>query len=248
MMLVADLSTTQIAVVAGVIFVAATITAIAGFGFTLLAVPLMSLAIDLHSAVIISSIVATMSNGVQACAFRRSRDRTLANRLLVASILGLPFGYVVFDVVSDSMLRVALGAAVVVAVGLLSRGLDLTHKGPRLDWTLGFVSGVLNTSISTNGPPPVFDLQARKLAPEPFRATINYVFLASGLIGLGVFTVGHKVHVNQWRTGLIGIPALGLGFLIGLPLGKQISSERFRRLVLVLLVAGAVVAAAKAFT
>ena len=136
----------------------------------------------------------------------------------------------------------------VVAVGLLVRGSDLAHLGPRMDCVLGFVSGVLNTSISTDGPPLVFDLQARKLDPDPFRATINYVFLASGLIGLAIFSAGDKVHTDQLRTGLIGAPALGLGFLVGLPISRRISADRFRGLVLVLLLAGAVVATAKAFT
>lgn len=247
-MIAAHISTMQVALVAVAIAFAAMVTAIAGFGFTLLAVPLTSLAIDLHSAVIISSIVATMSNGTQAFLYRRSRDRILGNRLLVASIVGLPFGYIIFDVVSDDALRIALGVAVLVAVGLLVRGLDLAHLGPRIDWVLGFLSGVLNTSISTNGPPLVFDLQARKLEPVPFRATINYVFLASGLIGLAVFAAGNKVHADQLRAAAFGGPALALGFLVGLPISKRISPQRFRGLVLVLLLAGAVVAAAKAFT
>ena len=52
---------------------------------------------------------------------------------------------------------------------------------------VGFVSGVLNTSLSTNGPPLVFGLQARHLGAAPFRATISTVFAFSNIVGsLGV--------------------------------------------------------------
>jgi uncharacterized membrane protein YfcA len=247
-LIAAQFTTAQVAVVAAAIFFSAMVTAVAGFGFGLMSVPLMSLVIDLHSAVIVSSIVAVLANGVQTYLYRRVRVRPLANRLLIASIAGLPFGYLIYDVVSDQVLRIGLGVGVVVAVAALARGLNLAHFGTRLDWAMGFMSGVLNTSISTSGPPLVFDLQARKLAPEPFRGTINYIFFCSGLIGLVLFTAGGKVHLHELRAGLIAAPALALGLAAGLPLRRRFSPERFRVLVLSLLIAGAVAAVAKSFT
>ena len=224
------------------------VTAVAGFGFGLMSVPVMSLVIDIHSAVIVSSIVAVVANGVQAYMYRRKRDRRLANRLSLACVLGLPLGFVVFEFVGDRALRIVLGVGVVLAVVMLSRGLNLAHLGPRLDWGLGFISGVLNTSISTSGPPLVFDLQARKLPPEEFRATINYIFLISGSVGLVVFAVGGKIQANEIQAGAIATPALALGLLAGMPLRKRFPPERFRLLVIWLLIVGAVAAVAKAFT
>ena len=237
----------QFAVVAGAIFFSAMVTAVAGFGFGLMSVPVMSLVIDIHSAVIVSSIVALFANGVQAYMYRRKRDRRLANRLSLACVLGLPLGFVVFEFVGDRALRVVLGVGVVLAVVMLSRGLNLAHLGPQLEWGLGFISGVLNTSISTSGPPLVFDLQARNLAPEAFRATINYIFLISGSVGLVIFAVGGKIQANEIQAGAIATPALALGLLAGMPLRKRFPPERFRLLVIWLLIVGAVAAVAKAF-
>lgn len=247
-MTAASFTAAQIAVVAGAIFVSAMVTAVAGFGFGLMSVPLMSLVIDIHSAVIVSSIVAVFANGAQTYLYRRERDHRLANRLTLASMVGLPLGYVIFEVVSDSALRIALGVGVLVAVIMLSRGLNLAHLGPRMDWGLGFVSGVLNTSISTSGPPLVFDLQARKLGPEAFRATINYIFLISGSVGLVIFAAGGKIHGDEIRAGAVAAPALALGLFAGMPLRKRFSPDRFRVLVIVLMVSGALATVAKAFT
>ncbi len=237
----------QIAVVAAAIFFSAMVTAVAGFGFGLMSVPLMSLVVDIHSAVIVSSIVALLANGVQTYIYRRHREHPLGNRLTIASILGLPLGYIVFAFVGDDALRITLGVGVVLAVVLLAKGVNLAHVGPRMDWGLGFVSGVLNTSISTSGPPLVFDLQSRQLAPEAFRGTINYVFLVSGGVGLAIFAAGGKIHLEELQAAAAAIPALVLGLWAGMPLRKRFSPEQFRVLVIVLLVAGAVAAAAKAF-
>ena len=248
MLILASFTTTQIAVVAGVIFFSAMVTAVAGFGFGLMSVPLMSLAIDIHSAVIVSSLVAVGANGVQAYLYRRERDHRLFVRLTLACFLGLPFGYLAFDLVGDTALRIALGVGVLVAVVMLSRGLDLAHFGPRMDWVLGFVSGFLNTSISTSGPPLAFDLQARRLPPEAFRATINTIFLVSGAGGLVIFWLGDKIHGAELQAGAAAVPALALGLFAGMPLRRLFSPERFRVLVMVLLVASAVAAVSKVFT
>lgn len=243
----ASFTSTQVLFVAVAVFASAAVTAVAGFGFGLMSVPLMSLVIDLHSAVIVSSIVAIPVNAAQMLLYRKVRERVIGNRLLIASIVGLPFGYLVYALISDRALRFALGAGVLLAVVALARGLDLAHVGPHMDWAMGFSSGVLNTSISASGPPLVFDLQARNISANAFRGTLNYIFLFSGVIGLGIFAVGGKVHEREVATGLIALPAMGLGLLSGLPMRRRFSPERFRVLVLVLLVAGAVAAVAKAF-
>ena len=246
-MTAASFTADQIVVVALAIFFSAMITAVAGFGFGLMSVPLTSLVLDIHSAVIVTSIVAVFANAVQVRLYRRDRDRPLANRLALASIAGLPVGYAIFEFVGDTALRMALGVGVVLAVALLSRGMSLAHLGPALDWWMGFASGVLNTSISTSGPPLVFDLQARKLAPDAFRSTINYVFLVSGSIGLLMYTIGGKIHTAELQAGAIAIPALALGLTAGMPLRRRFSPEQFRSLVIVLLIAGAIAAVGKAF-
>jgi hypothetical protein len=247
-LIASSFSANQIAVIALAIFASALVSAVAGFGFGLLSVPLMSLVIDLHSAVIVSSIVAVFSNGTQTVIYRKVRNRPLATRLTLASVFGLPVGYIAYDLVSDHVLRYALSIGVVLAVVMLMRGASLAHVGPRLDWALGFASGVLNTSISTSGPPLVFDLQSRELDAEPFRGTINFVFLVSGVIGLVIFAIGGKIHPHELVAGAIAVPALALGFACGLPLRRRFSPQRFRVLVLVLLVAGAAAAVAKVFT
>ncbi|MEI7618800.1 MAG: sulfite exporter TauE/SafE family protein [Actinomycetota bacterium] len=238
----------QYAVVFVAVFFSAIVSAVAGFGFGLMSVPLISLAIPLHPTVIVASLLGLTTNVIQSYRYRRSANLSLVKRLCVGAVVGMPFGFAVFSVVSDTVLRLILGVAVLIAVAVLARGLDLTNVGPSFDFGTGFLSGVLNTSISTNGPPLVFGLQARKLEPEPFRATLSLVFAVSGIVGLALFVAGGKVHADELVVSAIALPALALGLLAGFPLRYRFSAERFRLLVFALLIVAAVAAIAKAFT
>ncbi|CAB4886657.1 unannotated protein [freshwater metagenome] len=245
-MIIAAYSVGQYLVVFAAVFLSSIISAVAGFGFGLLSVPLISLAIPLHPTVIVSSVVGLVTNMIQTYRYRRSANLMLVKRICAGAVAGMPLGFVVYVVVSDRVLRLVLGGAVLLAVAALSRGLDLEHMGPGFDIGAGFLSGVLNTSISTNGPPLAFALQARRVEPEPFRATLSVVFTISGVVGMAMFAIGGKVHVDELTLSAVALPAMWLGLLVGFPLRHRFTPGRFRVLVLVLLVVAALAAIIKA--
>jgi uncharacterized membrane protein YfcA len=230
----------ELAVVAGSVFAAAMVQVLSGFGFALLCVPLMALAVDAKEAVVISTLLGAGVSTWQAWHGRAHTERAVARRMILGAYLGMPVGLLVFLRVDDRVLRLLLGVAVLVAVVLLAVRLDLRHAGSRLDTGAGFLSGVLNTSLSTNGPPLVFVLQARHLAPDAFRATITTVFAFSNVLGVSLFVASGKVDRDGLVAAGIALPALFLGQVSGYPLRRHVAGERFRVLVLLLLTAAAV--------
>jgi uncharacterized protein len=230
---------TQLIVVGSAVFVAAFIQIIAGFGFALLSVPLMTLAIEPKTAVVVSTLTGIVVTTWQAYRLRADIDRVLAKKLLIGAYAGMPVGFLAFVLATEDTLRLCLGVSVVIAVILLVMRIDLSRASARLDYGLGFVSGMLNTSLSTNGPPLVFDLQVRQLAAAPFRATISAVFAVSNIMALTLFVVFGKVTADGLRASAITIPAMVIGQLLGYPIRKHVHGERFRWLVIVLLVAAA---------
>jgi uncharacterized membrane protein YfcA len=115
------------------------------------------------------------------------------------------------------------------------RGKDLTHAHVSLDWSMGVLSGFLLTSTSTNGPPLVFALQARKSDPQVFRATLNMIFLVSGVYGLVLFAVFGEIAVNDLWVAAAMLPGMVIGVSIGKWIRNRVDPERFRFVVLVLL-------------
>lgn len=233
-------TTAQLIVVGSAVFVAAMMQIVAGFGFALLAVPLMTLAIEPKIAVVVSSITGILVTSWQAVRSRADADRQLVRRLTIAAYVGMPFGLLVFITVGDNILRLLLGVAVLIAVVMLALRVNLHHARPRLDYTAGFLSGVLNTSLSTNGPPLVFVLQARQLSAVAFRATITAVFALSNILGLSLFIASGKITRDGLVASAITIPAMVLGQAIGYPIRKHVHGERFRRLVLALMTGAAI--------
>ncbi len=225
----------QLIVVAVAIFSAAFVQVISGFGFALLCMPIMTLAVPVEKAVVISTLVGMLSTSWQGWYLRRDADRVLVRRLTVWAFVGMPFGLLILNVVDDRSLRIALGVAVLIATLLLARRINLAHVGPTLDIGTGLLSGVLNTALSTNGPPLVFNLQARHLEPDRFRATLTAVFAFSNIGGITLFALDGKITGDGLRAAAIALPAWAVGQGLGWPVRKHFHGERFRRLVLALL-------------
>jgi uncharacterized membrane protein YfcA len=228
-------STGEMIVVAVAIFGAAFVFTLVAFGFALLAMPLMTLAIPVEQAVVVTTILGLPSVSLQAIQLRHHADRSLVKRLTGASIIGMLPGLVILNFVDDTTLRIVLGVSVLIATWLLWRQPKLSHVGPAFDAACGFVSGVLNTSLGTNGPPLVFDLRSRGLADDRFRGTIAAIFVGSSAVALTLFAINGKITAAGLEAVAVALP----GWVLGLALGKRakphVKDERFKKLVLEML-------------
>lgn len=234
------MSAGQLVVVALVIAAAAVIQLAAGFGFGLASVPLLAVAVDPHAAVVIALGLATFTNGYQAISGRADADRGVLGRLLGGAVVGLPLGLVVYHAAGDRVLGVLVGLAVLGAVVAIVRGLDLRHAGFALDVAAGAVSGALTTSVGTNGPPLVFVLQARHFTPDRFRATITAAFFVLDIVSVVVFAVTGAITRDVLTAIVASLPGLAIGAAAGIALRRHLHGDRFRRLVLAVLVAAAI--------
>ena len=138
-----------------IVAVAAAINAMTGFGFALVGVPLLALAIGARDAVVLLAILTLPMNVGLAWRHRDQIVLPTAKRQTAAAFLGMPLGLVVLLAVTQQVLLAVISVAVLATVVALVRGVELHPHGPRLDYGSGFVSGVLATSIGVNGPPLV---------------------------------------------------------------------------------------------
>jgi uncharacterized membrane protein YfcA len=238
----------ELAWIAGCIAFASFAQTLSGFGFSLLAVPLMTLVVSPRDAVVVATIIGSVSTTSQALIDRKHVDRSIAKRLILASYAGMPFGLLAFIFVSETGLRLVLGVVVVSAAILLLRGFRLREESHHFDWFLGMVSGFLSTSTSTNGPPLVFLMQARRLDPSTFRATINTVFAVVNLGALALFVSAGKINSSNLSGVAVALPALGCAIAIGYSVRRHVTQDRFNRLVIALLFLSAISVVVSAFT
>lgn len=230
-------------VLAGVFLAAAVVQGISGFGFALLAMPLLSFIVDPKDAVAVSTLVGTVASGSLLARHRHAVRWDLLWTLLVAAAAGMPLGLYLLVVIAERPLRLLLAVVVVAFAALLASGWRLRGSSRGFDLAAGFTSGLLNTSLSTNGPPLVVALQARDLEPDEFRGTISALFFASSLMANALLARAGRYHEETLMHAAIGVPALLVGGAIGARIARRLPAAAFRRVVLALLVATALASA-----
>jgi uncharacterized membrane protein YfcA len=228
------------------ILLAASVTqAVTGFGFALVAVPLLAAATDAHTAVVGAALLSPLITVTMAVRERTHVRWRTALAIVGAALLGMPFGLLVLSGAPERVLTaliavVALGCTLIVWRGIRI-GTGITTVG-----VVGVLTGALGTATGTSGPPLVAAFQAMGYDPRTFRATIAAVFTATGLLGLVGYAVAGQVHTSALVVGLAGAPAVALGWLAGNRLFARIDPARFRRLVLVALVISSLATLARA--
>lgn len=222
--------------------VAALVQSLSGFGFALMAVPLMSLAIDVRLAVVTATLVSVGTTLYNAVRERQDADHRLARTLIISSVTGMPFGMAAFVLLGQRELKIMLGIMVLGMTFALLRGVVLSAAVRRHEWASGWLSGFLAVSLSTNGPPLVFLLQGRGVSPAVFRGTISRVFLVSNVTTVTLFLAAGRIGREAVTVALVSVPIVLAAYVVGFRIRPHLDADRFGRLVLGLLVLSGVAA------
>jgi uncharacterized membrane protein YfcA len=229
-----------------IVLLASFTQAITGFGFALVAVPLLALATDPRGAVVVEGLV---SVGATLLAAVRERDHVrwrTAGRLLACAVAGLPLGLLVLRVTPARVLTALIALCVLACTLLVWRRIRLRHHGPVTVAAVGVLVGTLSTSTGTTGPPLVAAFQAMGYDRHTFRATLAAVFAGTGVLSIAGFVAVGLVDAKVTRLALVGLPAVVIGWLVGDRVFTRIDATAFRRIVLVALVATAAVTLTRA--
>lgn len=231
----------------GIVLLSAVAQAVSGFGFALLAVPLLAATTDARTAVIVASL-ASLGLNLTAVARERAHVRwRTANLVTAAAVVGMPAGLLIL-VFAPGRLLTGLIAAVVLGCTLLVWREARFRTGTGAVGAVGVLVGVLTTSTGTNGPPLVAALHALGYDPRTFRATLATTFASTGVIGLAGFLVSGQVSALALRIAAIALPAVLLGWWLGNQIFARVDPLAFRRIVLVGLVVSSGAALARALT
>lgn len=232
---------------AAIVFGASVAQRAVGFGSALIAVPLLAFVIPTKSAVVVGFLQGWGLSVFVATRLRHEIRWPAARRLSIGTVVGAPLGVVVLSRVAGNDLRLLLGVSTCLAAGWViwqSRISGVgSHPSRRPLWTysMGLLSGVLNTSLATSGPPLVYELRRMGLVDNEFRATISTVFTTANIVGLPLLLIANLVHLQDVWLVLATTPATILGIVVGTYLGTWLRSTAYLWSVdLLLLATGAV--------
>ncbi|OLN25431.1 putative membrane protein [Desulfovibrio sp. DV] len=209
---------------------------LAGFGSTLVALPILALVFDLKLAVPVCIFLSLSVNSVMVTRLRGHIQFGPLALLLVSSLPGMPLGAYALRVVSGDWLKTVLAVAIFAFVANECRGVRCAAPvGRGFGVLAGFVAGVTGGAIGINGPPVVAWMCRLGLDRNALRATLVSYFLLAGLgVVASQFLAGLVTGPVLLRAA-VALPALGLGIAVGLGLCGRISEAAFRRVVLFVL-------------
>jgi hypothetical protein len=220
-----------VAAVSGIVLMAAAIQRIVGFGDALLAVPLMTFVVPTKSAVVIAFLTGTVAIAWLSVRFLPQIEWRTTRLLGAGTIVGAPPGVVILSVVSAVALRLTLGVVVcITAVWIIvsSRRSDRpAAANASRTIAMGVASGVLSTSLATNGPPLVYELRRTGFADDRFRATISAAFMISNAIGLPLLAVAGQISVFDIKLAAASLVACVIGITLGSWVSGRMQTTHF---------------------
>jgi uncharacterized membrane protein YfcA len=226
----------------GLATMGAFVQSVSGFGFSLFIVPPLAILLGPRDAVVVSNALALFNNGYLAATTRGHIEWRLWTVLIVSAAAGMPVGLLVLEAVNPDTMKIAIAVVVIISTLLIWKGFRLQRSNLLLDTTTGFVSGILNTTTSMNGPPVVLYMQGRGMAPSPFRSTIAAYFFMSGIIAVTIFAIGGRVDGGTFAQVGVALPGILAGWYLGNRVFQRLPAERFRTIVIVVLLLSAGIA------
>ncbi len=221
-----------------VVFGAATVKGVAGLGFPLITVPIAANIVGPHAAVVIVAVPTLFSNLFMVAHGGGSKARF---RQLIWLILGLAAGSIVgaqlLGRLNATMLALILGGVSVSYAGASLVRVPLripSSPPPALSLGVGAAAGVLGGATTIYAPLIAGYLDSVRLVKDEFVFWVTAMFLLGATIQVITF-----LQAGIYRGGLLSIALLLclpmlLGTWIGIRLRGRISPDRFRTLVLAL--------------
>jgi uncharacterized membrane protein YfcA len=231
-MLGAVIATLMALVVLGAAFVKGAI----GFGFPALGTPLLSLVVDVKTAVVVLILPNIVMDGIQFA--RRGTPLATVRRfavLLMAGALGVVLGTRALVVLSPRVATLILGAFVLCFVALNATGLAPRVPAPWERWLsapAGFAAGVIGGITNSPATALVLYFQAIGLSKHEFVSSVAFTFFFYKLVQLGAVSwYGLLPWSLLWLSLALTAVALA-GFAVGLRVQDRLDQRAFNRTVL----------------
>jgi len=221
------------------IFLAAGFTqGVTGFGFGLLAIPLLSLFIDIKTAVPLCSLLGILVTAFLSLRLRNHIDRRKILPLLSGCIPGVAVGTLMLKKAPTELLSILMGVMLIAYV--LYR---LTNKeqprsiDSRWAYAAGFFTGAISSAFSAGGPPTIIYATLRGWNKNEIKATLSGFFLTGGLTVITAHALTGLTTSLVLHYFLLSGPVVIGGVLIGSLLYDRIDTSAYLKLLHYLLLA-----------
>ena len=193
----------ELVAVLAAVSVGALVKSVTGMGLPLVAIPVMAPVVGIEDAVVIMSLPNLVANAYLVWRNRAGRvEAPPLGRFVAAGVAGTVAGVLLLSVLSETVLGVALAAAIFAYVGWRIRWPEARMSGAvarRLAPLAGAVAGVFQGTIGVSGPVVVSFVHALRppRAGHLFSVTGSFLVITgtqfAGLVATGRLTLDRRV-------------------------------------------------------
>lgn len=232
-----DIFSTTWVLISCVVFFAAFIKGISGFGLILILAPILLLVLDPVNVVVLTLLLGLLSNTLVLGSFFKNINLMKILPLVISSSFGIPIGAWIITIVAPSTLKVIIGGVTVSSAILLSLGLSKTLTREKLAGSVtGFISGILSSSTGMSGPPVVLFMHNQNWEREMIQTSLALYFTYSAVLSLIALSIPGLVTMQIIISGASLIPALLAGLGLGLVVFRRLNARYFRWLTIVIII------------
>ena len=228
------------------VFGAAIVRGFSGFGFSLLVITALSLAlppVEVIASVLMMEIAASLH--LMPSIWRDIHWRSLGF-LTLGQIIATPFGVWALATIPVGPMKLALALFVLATVAMLWMGFALKRMPSDAATTAtGAASGLLNGAFGIGGPPVVLFFLSSPAGAAAGRASLIAYFFGTDVIALGWQAWAGLVSTDHVVKAALFLPALIAGIWLGARGFRGVDPQRFRQAVLALLAAMALLIGAQ---
>lgn len=216
--------------------VASFIQALTGFGFAIVATPLLISIYDPKEVVLILQIISLVINTAFGVILRKVVDWKFVLVLSLGSMLGQPIGMVIYYYVPSNTLKIFISVLILFFLLIKRISCKLIKETRLKSLIVGIISGCLNTSTGLAGPPLILYLTASNREKTSMRADSIVYFAFIGLTAIIGFAIsGQDLSVIVSHTSTM-LPAAVVGLAIGNVLFSYISQNIFQKIIFIIIV------------
>ncbi|WP_319584926.1 sulfite exporter TauE/SafE family protein [uncultured Pseudodesulfovibrio sp.] len=219
--------------IVSIVLMAAFLQGLTGFGFGLIALPLLGFFLDIKTSVPLMILLAVIISVYLSIRLRKSIDLKCTFTLLVSSLVGIPLGVYALKQVQPRGLSLCVGAIMVVFTSyqFLARPRPRSF-GKRLTALAGFCSGILGSSLGVGGPPVIVYTALQPWSKDKAKATLACFFALSGFAVIASHAISGMITAKVLHIYALSLPALVAGIFLGTKAYKHLSDRGYRQIAL----------------
>lgn len=229
------------------IFFASLLRTATGFGFALIAIPILSFFLEPAKAVAITMIFQTISALPIALINITKKEWSYALKLLLFSIVGLVPGIVLLIFIPPLIVHALVALCVLCALFLVAKEVTFKSDLSLYHWlSVGFFAGFMHGLAGVSGPPILAMLHADKtLTKHAKRQVMAVFFLFAG--GIALFPILTYMPEILFDGKLLSVSfiAMAAGMYVGQKVFIYLSASQFRLCTLILMSVSCVLASSQ---